>query len=353
MPLSYRNGSSGNCGSGNCVSPPLPVATSSTSCYEEYEGTCLTETLTQGETWVRDFYIHDGNPVTISSVQPGAAGAATITLSTAENCLEVGDCIVVYGDCRGQGCDDLNGAYTVTAVAGEIITVAEEIPGTEEITFVARRAAPGCAVETQNPVVVKLLDLTNCVFEGRVVNRAHQQQRALSLRADVAAGSTEVFVCPQGEVSCYDCITIQDAGIVGASVLEVSSDNGFDRLVLSQPSTVTAQCLTATVKEGVVAEMRFAVDAAACGAVKAFINTTTLDNTDGADATLLPIIYRGTEDITICPGAEQMEGDCPTYYLGYYSVRMICTDPATNVETATILGTGPMLIEGTGFAVNC
>lgn len=332
----------------------LPEPKPSEDCIQEYEG-CIPETITQGATYKRSYYVSEGPASPVASVVPGAAGAALINMATLTHCIEAGDCIRFYGHCNPVGCQNLNGVYTVTNVTDAELTVAEEIVGTDPIMFSAPPSAPGCPTTVTVPLVVKMADLTGCELSGYVTNGLNTEKRPLSFRAVVAQGSNQVLVCPKGYARCYDCITVDGVGITMATVDEVQEQLDHDRLILKdQVAQLSSDCASATISDGIVALFRFDLSQAACGKITVWIDTETVDNTGLAvDPALLDDIYIGTNDIAPCFGAEPLEdADCAAYPLGYYTIALKCFDAAGVAET-NILAHGPMNVEPTALGVLC
>ena len=351
MPLFNQGGHSAY---GGCGLMTLPEPAPAEDCIQEYEG-CVTETIVQGATYKREYVVSEGAASPVSIVTPGAAGAATIELATVKHCLEVGDCIRLYGHCNTIGCEDVNGYYTITDVTDELLTIAEEIPGVDPLVFTAPPSAPGCPNNTTVPLVVKMADLTGCELSGYVTNGLNTEQRPLSYRAVVSQGSNQVLVCPKGYAKCYDCISVDGTGIVNATVAEVQSAMDHDRLILAdQVSQISSDCASAVIKDGVIALFRFDLTNLACGRFTVWIDTDTLDNTGQAvDPLLLDDIYVGTNDLYPCPGAEPLEeGDCAEYPLGYYVVALKCFDAAGVPET-NVVAHGAINIEPTSLGVSC
>lgn len=339
--------------SSGCGLMTLPQPQEREDCIEEYEG-CLTETIIQGATYKRSYYVSEGPSSPVANVVPGAAGAAIINLATAAHCIEPGDCIRLYGYCNPVGCQDLNGTFTVTSVTDEELIVAEEILGTDPIVFSAPPTAPGCPNTVTVPLVVKMADLTGCELSGYITNGLGTERRPISFRAVVSQGSNQVLVCPKGFARCYDCVTVDGVGILNATVDEVQEAMDHDRLILKdQVATLSSDCASATIKDGIVALFRFDLSEAACGKVTVWIDTNTFDNTALTDPSLLADVYTGTNDIAPCPGSEPLEdGDCVAYPLGYYAIMLTCFDAAGVAETNP-LAHGAMNVEPTALGVFC
>lgn len=361
MPLNKNHSSRGG-----CASLPLPAVEPPDLCYEETTSDCLPEVMIQGETLAVEYCFSDGYTTTITNVQPGLAGTATITLTTLTNCFEVGDKVRVYGDCARQGCEAVDGTYTLVDVSDNVLTVAEDIAGTEMISFITPPAAPGCGVITSVPLITKMLDMSACTFAGKVVNRVGAVKRASALRADVSLGSNEVRVCPKGVVKCYDCVSVPQAGILHASVVAVYSELEYDRVILDDKllagnlvpnvSTITQNCLGMSVREGVVTNFQFDLSKADCGCITAFIPAADqlLDLAPvGALDGVLDTYIRGTGSIEICDDMAKVAGDCEVYELGYYSLSVTCTDPVSLIPYTRVYANGPMDIVASAIPVSC
>ena len=351
---------------GGCASLPLPMPEPPAPCYDETTSDCLPEVMVQGETLAVEYCFSDGYTTTIASVQPGLAGTATITLSSSSSCFEVADKVKVYGDCARQGCEALDGTYTIVGVDGNVLTVAEDIQGEEVISFITPPAAPGCGVVSSVPLITKMLDMSSCTFAGKVVNRVGAVKRASALRADVSLGSNEVRVCPKGIVKCYDCVSVPQAGILHASVVAVYSELEYDRVILDDKlvsgslvpnvSAVTQNCLGMSVREGVITEFQFDLSKADCGCVTAFIpagdqllDLKPAEALDGIEDTYV----RGTSSIEICDDMAKVAGDCEVFELGYYSLSVTCTDPDSQIPYTRVYANGPMDIVASAIPVSC
>lgn len=316
---------------GSCLPTPLPEIASADPCVEIVEGKCIDLALHQGGSFAHTIIIPDAGKGerAVTAYTPNVAGSATLTLSDA-SCIEIGDCLLLYGICDESACDSLAGYYTVTGVSGDVVAVAEAIAGDAgvETPFVST-ASTLCPSATTLPSIVVLADLTNVEFEMSVYNRMGKDVKYNSMRVVAQQGSSQLNVCPEGRVCDYDCVNVPDLGIDKAQVLEVFPNKGYDTIVLrDQVAGVSTTCALLDGGTGRVTPFRIDRSQEACGTITFFLNPDmeVISDADGNEVT-----YLGTSDLHESACNDSMKGsDCEQMFvIGHYHIKMTATDPAS------------------------